>query len=63
MNNEKYQYPCGTPDDGPQWTCEVACYVVGCKDCKNYNGTEYYVKDFKKGLSIWAKHEVENRGV
>lgn len=57
MSNEKYQYPCGIVDDYPKWMCEVSCCVVGCKDCEYYNGTEYYVKDFKTGLSVWAKHE------
>ena len=48
MSNKKYQYPCGEFDDDPKWKCEVGCYCVGCKDCKNYDGTEYYVKMGKK---------------
>ena len=61
MSNKKYQYPCGEFDDDPKWKCEVGCYCVGCKDCKNYDGTEYYIRNDKKAISIWAKHEL-NRG-
>ena len=56
MSNKKYLYPCGEFDDDPKWKCEVGCYCVGCKDCKNYDGTEYYVKNVKKAMSIWAKN-------
>ena len=54
-----YKYPCGAFDDDPEsWKSEIACYVVGCKACKNFNGNEYYIQNFKKALSMWAGHEV-----
>lgn len=54
-----YKYPCGVLDDEPEsWKCEVACLIVGCQRCKNFNGTEYYNMDVKKGLAMWAKHEI-----
>jgi hypothetical protein len=56
---EMYQYPCGVIDDETEtWKCEIACYMTGCKNCKNFNGTEYYVQNMKKGISMWAKHEL-----
>ena len=60
MNDEKYQCPCGELYDEPKWVCEVGCYCVGCKNCKNYNGTEYYVQNANKAISIWTKHERMN---
>ena len=55
MNDEKYQCPCGEFDDEPKWKCEVVCYCVGCKNCKNYNGTEYYVQNAKKSNIYMGK--------
>ena len=54
-----YQYPCGVLDDEIEtWKCEISCYMTGCKSCKNFNGTEYYIQNIKKGISMWAKHEI-----
>lgn len=55
MNDEKYQCPCGELYDEPKWVCEVGCYCVGCKNCKNYNGTEYYVQNAKKSNIYMGK--------
>lgn len=33
----------------------IACQIVGCKDCKRFNGEEFYIKDIAKGISTWAK--------
>lgn len=57
------RYPCGAAYEEPeanQLKCEIACQLVGCKNCKNYNGTDYYTRDIKRGVSMWAKHELEN---
>lgn len=46
-----YQYPCGILDDETEtWKCKIACYMTGCKNCKNFNGTEYYVQNMKKAF-------------
>jgi hypothetical protein len=59
MDNQKYQFPCGVLDDDViTWKSEIACYMVGCKDCRFFNGNEYYVRNFQKGVSMWAKHEI-----
>lgn len=33
----------------------VACTLVGCKDCKHFDGTEYYKKNIKAALGKWVK--------
>ena len=54
--------PCGIADDGPAedfWKNEISCTVVGCKNCKNFNGTIYYEANAAKAVSLWAQHEIE----
>ena len=54
--------PCGNVVDDTRhekWRQEFTCYLIGCKDCRLYNGNEYYKHDIKKGLSIWAKAQRE----
>lgn len=57
------RYPCGAAyeeAEADQWKCEICCQLIGCKGCKNFNGIEYYIRNVKKGVSMWAKHELEN---
>ena len=58
--------PCGKyPDDTrhEQWRQEFSCCIVGCKSCALYEGGEIYYeyseKSMKRGLAIWAKHQLE----
>jgi hypothetical protein len=61
--------PCGKyPDDTrhEQWRQEFSCCLVGCKSCGLYDGGtvyyEYSKENMKKGLSIWAKHQLGRPG-
>ncbi len=56
------KYPCGaesesSPDE--RWKDEISCTLVGCRRCKNFNGTEYYKANTRKGVAMWAKKEQE----
>ena len=56
------KYPCGVESDSTpeeQWKDEISCTLVGCQGCKNFNGTEYYQANVKKGVAMWAKKELE----
>ncbi len=56
------KYPCGAESDSSpeeRWKDEISCTLVGCRGCKNFNGTEYYQANVKKGVSMWAKKELE----
>jgi len=55
--------PCGAMCEEPaseHWKNEISCTLVGCKGCKNFNGTEYYQANIPKGISMWAQHELGN---
>ena len=56
---EKYRFPCGVVDEegSEPWVCEISCTIVGCKNCKNFNGTEFYERNVKKGIASWAKRQ------
>lgn len=56
------RFKCGHDDGLPaseDWKNDIACQVCGCRQCQNFNGTEYFQKDIPKGISMWAKHERE----
>ena len=56
-------YPCGMAYEeleAEQWKEEIGCQLVGCRSCKNFNGTEYFEKNIPRGVSMWAKHELES---
>ena len=68
MRGERHmarQYPCGAPDNcgpGEEYKSEIACTLVGCRGCKYFNGIEYYKADVRKGVGMWARHELEQMG-
>ena len=56
------KYPCGAESDSTpeeRWKDEIYCTLVGCRGGKNFNGTEYYQANVKKGVAMWAKKELE----
>ena len=57
-----YVPPCGAEVTEPKeaWKDEVACYVVGCRKCKHFNGVEYFKPNFAKAMSIFAKNQLED---
>lgn len=60
--SENYRFPCGVVDqEGDEaWQCEISCILVGCKNCKHFDGTEYYERNVSKGIGMWARKQ---RGV
>lgn len=57
----EYKCPCGAkgafpPDE--QQRHEIACVVLGCRNCKNFNGTEFYQANPWKGIAMLAKREL-----
>ena len=34
---------------------EVVCTLIGCKQCKYFNGTEYVQANKKKALGNWVR--------
>jgi hypothetical protein len=58
------RYPCGAESNSApeeRWKDEISCTLVGCRGCKNFNGTEYYQANIKKGVAMWARKELEGR--
>ena len=56
-------YKCGFDDGLPaeeDWKINISCQMVGCKNCKNFNGTVYFEANIKKGLAIWARKELKD---
>ena len=55
--------PCGNFVDDTRrekWRQEFSCNLLGCEKCSLWDGkTVYYKENIKKGLSIWAKHQLE----
>jgi len=59
---QRRKYPCGAEREsspGEWWKDEISCTLVGCRGCKNFNGTEFYRADVRKGVAMWAKKELE----
>ncbi len=55
-------FACGVMSESSpqeQWKDEISCVLVGCKGCKNFNGTEYYKANVRKGIAMWARKELE----
>jgi len=61
MGND-YVHPCGAEltEPGEAWKDEVACYMIGCRDCKYFNGTEYFKLNLGKAMAMWAKKQLED---
>ena len=38
---------------------ELICCILGCKDCPDYNGTEYFKEDHKRADEIINQHRKE----
>ena len=58
------RYPCGAESNSApeeRWKDEISGTLVGCRGCKNFNGTEYYQANIKKGVAMWARKELEGR--
>lgn len=56
-----YEAKCGFIDkeETEPRKAEIVCNMVGCRDCKHFNGEEYYPGNVKKGVAMWAKLELE----
>ena len=63
MRND-FVHPCGAKitEPGEAWKDEVACYMIGCRDCQHFDGTEHFKKDLRKALALWAKVQLEDTG-
>ena len=58
----RQEYQCGAPSDcgpGEEYKIEISCILVGCRNCKNFNGTEYHEADIREAMRMFAKHELE----
>ncbi len=62
MSGTDYRHPCGAESESSleeRWKDEIACTLVGCRGCRNFNGTEYYQANTRKGIAMWARKELE----
>ena len=56
-------YKCGFDDGLPaeeDWKNNISCQMVGCKNCKHFNGTVYFEANIKKGIAMWARKELKD---
>lgn len=57
-------HPCGAETDSSpdeKWKDEIACTLIGCQKCKNFNGIEFYQSNVKNAIAMWAKRELEDK--
>lgn len=55
-----YKAKCGhgIETDNPLFD-EISCMLVGCEACKNNDGNNYYSRDIKKGVGLWAGYKLK----
>lgn len=58
----EYKRPCGAESESPpeeRWQDEIACVVIGCRNCKNFNGAEFYHANLWRGIAMLAKRKLD----
>lgn len=60
-----YKAKCGHEDhkENNIEFAKITCQLVGCKNCKHFNGMVYYERDIAKGVSQWVRTKIKNKEV
>lgn len=51
---------CGFVDPDDSESDDIGCLIVGCKNCRHFNGTIYFESDVKKALGLYSRKMLES---